>query len=87
MPPDNQNIAADEPDSAIPQPSRGDAPKYRLGVDNGRLAVYTMGKETPDLTFNVLVKYLPPVDQAALEKGIEIYDYNELSRLIEDYIS
>ncbi len=84
-PSDGQSVV--EHEHNIPHDPREAQPKYRLGEQDGRLAVYTIGKDTPDLVFDVYIKYLPPVDQEALIEGIIIYDYKELTERIEDYIS
>jgi len=88
LPPSHgDDIIAVEPENSLPQHSNSENPKYLLGEQEGRLAVYTIGKETPDLVFDVYIKYLPQMDQEALKEGIVIQDYGELTKRIEDYIS
>jgi len=62
-------------------------PRYLLSHYQGKLAVYIIGKEEPELVFERYLHYLPDVDRMKLEQGIEISDYSELLRMIEDYTS
>ena len=62
-------------------------PKYLLSHYEGKLAVYIIGKKDPELVFDRFLHYLPDVDRMRIEKGIEVSDYSELLRLIEDYTS
>lgn len=87
---------ADAPKSPAPQaekPAPGAAADetgssgYLLRAYEGRIAVFREGSTTPDLIFDVYTRMLPQPDQAALEVGILVQDYEELTRLIEDYIS
>ena len=39
------------------------------------------------MVFQVYLHNLPEQDQKALEEGLEVEDYRELDRLIEDYTS
>ena len=62
-------------------------PRYKLSHYEGKLAVYIIGKDDPELVFDRYLHYLPDVDRMKLEQGIEIADYSELLRMIEDYTS
>ncbi|MFV0497825.1 MAG: hypothetical protein ACK5L0_06650 [Candidatus Fimivivens sp.] len=62
-------------------------PRYLLSEHEGKLAVFMIGKKEPELVFDRYLHYLPDVDRLRLEEGIEISDYAELLRLIEDYTS
>ena len=62
-------------------------PRYLLGEHEGKLAVFIIGKKEPELIFDRYLHYLPDVDREKLEKGIEVAEYSELMRLIEDYTS
>lgn len=62
-------------------------PAYRLGSHRGKLAVYHHGEEEPFLVFQVYLHNLPEQDQAELTRGLEVRDYRELDRLLEDYTS
>ncbi len=62
-------------------------PRYLLSQYEGKLAVYIIGKKEPELVFDRFLHYLPDVDRMKLEKGIEVSEYSELLRLIEDYTS
>lgn len=88
--------AVDEPKPSVPQTEEpGESPEpaetqggsYLLREHEGRIAVFREGAETPELIFDVYTRMLPEPDQAALEAGILVRDYEELTRLIEDYIS
>ena len=83
-----------EPRSAVMEPVSGISaaasqvikkPKYLLSQHEGKLAVYIIGKKEPELVFERYIHYLPDVDRLKLTEGIEIYEYSELLRLIEDY--
>lgn len=71
---------------AIAQP-QAKKPRYLLGQHEGRLAVFIIGKKEPELIFDRYLHYLPDIDREKLEKGIEVAEYSELMRLIEDYTS
>lgn len=73
------NVAVGEPQSK--------KPRYRLASYQGKLAVFIIGKNQPELVFDRYLHYLPDVDREKLEEGIEVADYSELMRLIEDYTS
>lgn len=60
---------------------------YRIGVWEGKLAVFLAGSPSPDEVFDVYVSTLPPEEQRRLEAGIEITDEVELARRLEDYTS
>lgn len=62
-------------------------PRYLLSSYEGKLAVFMIGKEEPELVFDCYLHYLPDVDRMRLEEGIEVADYAELLQLIEDYTS
>lgn len=71
---------------AITQP-QAKKPRYLLASHEGKLAVFIIGKKEPELIFDRYLHYLPDVDREKLEKGIEVAEYSELMRLIEDYTS
>jgi hypothetical protein len=62
-------------------------PHYRLAGKDGKLAVFIIGKTEPELVFDIYLHHLPDVDRLRLEEGIEVQDYQQLLRLIEDYTS
>ena len=41
----------------------------------------------PEMIFDIFVRTLPEMDQELLRQGIRVETYEELTRLIEDYIS
>ena len=53
----------------------------------GKLAVFTDDLVQPDLVFDVYVRTLPELDQQQLSRGIRVKTYDELTSMIEDYIS
>ena len=58
-----------------------------LGSCNGYLALWKNGEPQPEQLFPFRVSVLPPRDQQALEAGIPVSSPQELSRLMEDYLS
>lgn len=71
---------------SAPAPSAGGA-AYLLRAYEGKLAVFTEDLVTPDLVFDVYVRTLPEADQKQLERGIRAGSYEDLTKLVEDYIS
>ncbi len=68
-------------------PTAPKVPKYVLRIHEGKLAVFIGDKKQPEIIFDQYVHLLPDVDRRELEKGIEVENYEELLRLIEDYTS
>ena len=62
-------------------------PAYLLSSYEGKLAVYRSQETDPFMVFQVYLHNLPEQDQKALKEGLEVEDYRELDRLIEDYTS
>ena len=60
---------------------------YLLRTYEGKLAVFTDDLVQPDLVFDVYVRTLPELDQQQLSRGIRVKTYDELTSMIEDYIS
>ena len=60
---------------------------YILKEYDGKLAVFRENQSKPYQVFNVYVKTLPAFDQGQLKQGIHVDGDDELSSLIEDYIS
>ncbi len=60
---------------------------YLLRTYEGKLAVFTTDLVEPNMVFDVYVRTLPATDQKALENGVRVETYEELTALIEDYIS
>ena len=58
-----------------------------LGEWEGKLAVFSPGGVSPEEVYDVYITSLPEQEQARLEKGIEIYDFDILYGLLEDYTS
>lgn len=79
LPPDPP---AEEPAVTVPSPAL-----WCLREHNGRLAIFKEGTDTPELIFDVYTRLLPSTDRTLLQQGIYAADYEELTRLVEDYIS
>lgn len=62
-------------------------PSYLLGEYNGRVSVLSPDTREPEMIFDIFVRTLPDADQELLRQGIRVATYEELTRLIEDYIS
>lgn len=69
--------------AATPEPK----PHYMLKGYEGKLAVFIIGKEEPELVLDRYLHHLPDVDRLRLEEGIQVAQYSDLLRLIEDYTS
>lgn len=81
---------ADQAGSSVISPNFPTAPKipkYVLKGHEGKLAVFIGDKKQPEIVFDQYVHLLPDIDRRELEKGIEVENYEELLRLIEDYTS
>jgi hypothetical protein len=65
----------------------GTTPSYVLREYDGRIAVFTVGNNFPEIVFEVSVDSLPVFDQYALARGVFAENVIELNRLIEDYTS
>ena len=73
-----QEIVSDSPVSK---------PKYMLKGEDGKLAVFIIGKKEPELVFDIYLHHLPDIDRKRLEEGIEVFEYEQLLNLIEDFTS
>lgn len=60
---------------------------YLLGEYNGRVSVLSPSTLEPEMIFDIFVRTLPDADQELLRQGIRVNTYEELTRLVEDYIS
>ena len=69
--------------SSIPIPEE----KYLMKSYGGKLAVFRFHEDHPLLIFDVYVSTLPEYDQRLLQEGIPAEGDEQLTRLIEDYIS
>jgi len=60
-----------------------------LGIEEGRVAIFTGGKENNNLKeiTNIEVDNLPPEEQEKLEQGIVFDSEEELLSLLDSYIS
>ena len=79
--------AAADPASEVAKSSVAAKAKYLIAGYDGKLAVYIIGKDEPEIVFDLKLYMLPDVDRQRLESGIEVSDYQELLRLIEDFTS
>lgn len=81
-----------EGSEALPEPSSSQAQSeeaagYLLGEYGGRVSVLSPATREPEMIFDIFVRTLPDADQELLREGIRVETYEELTRLIEDYIS
>lgn len=58
-----------------------------LGLYQGRLALWRSDAPLPEQIFQKTPDIYPEADQRALQKGIPFATEEELSRLLEDYLS
>lgn len=76
------------PELSAPSPSQPEeAAGYLLGEYGGRVSVLSPATREPEMIFDIFVRTLPDADQELLREGIRVETYEELTRLIEDYIS
>lgn len=85
---DQKNIAAK--DETIvrqhePLMTEQKPPLYRLGIWQGRVAVYDGRTNALQQVTEMPVSSLPDPDQVALKQGITVYTQLELAQLLEDY--
>ena len=64
-----------------------EAERYLIRDYQGRVAVFLEGVEEPEMIFDIYTKTLPELDQQQLTKGIPVEGYQQMTRLVEDYIS
>lgn len=62
-------------------------PLFFLGSSGGKLALFNAERDIVMGTYDVYINTLPPAEARALEKGIEIYDMEQLYSMIEAYTS
>ncbi|MCL2068849.1 MAG: hypothetical protein FWH00_03025 [Oscillospiraceae bacterium] len=62
-------------------------PVYIIREYEGHIAVFAHGDSEPQIVLDTQVKFLPDFDRMQLGEGIEVWSYDELTALIEDYIS
>lgn len=60
---------------------------YFIKEYGGRVSVIKDGSDVPEMIFDIQTKLLPEVDRQQLSQGIYVETYEELIRLVEDYIS
>lgn len=73
---ENRSTAASGPQS-----------RYLIKNHGGRLAVFQAQEQSPLLVFDVYISTLPEYDQQLLQEGIPAEGEEQLTRLIEDYVS
>ena len=62
-------------------------PAFIIKEYAGHIAVFYQNEIKPQIILETQVKFLPDYDRIQLASGIAVYSYEELSALIEDYIS
>lgn len=60
---------------------------YYIRDYKGRVAVVPSGQVEPEMIFDIQTKMLPELDRQQLSDGIYVETYEELIRMVEDYIS
>ena len=60
---------------------------FYLGLYNNHLAIFDSERSYPVITLPYCADLYPEEDQKRLRSGIEFNTSNELSRLLEDFIS
>lgn len=60
---------------------------YFIKEYKGRVSVIKGDSEVPEMIFDIQTKLLPEIDRKQLSEGIYVETYEELIRLVEDYIS
>ena len=60
---------------------------FLLGIHHGYVALWHDGDTNPVEVFPYRAEMLPKADRQALKKGIVIENEEELTRLLEDYLS
>ena len=60
---------------------------FILGCHQGYIALWTDGAVQPETVYPYPVSCFPPEDQEALRNGIRAETAQELTRLLEDYLS
>lgn len=58
-----------------------------LGICRGYLAIWNMGNPEPASVLPCRVDMLPEQDQKMLKEGIPISSSDELTKLLQDYLS
>ena len=80
-------VAAEPSSSLAPRDPVPEETVYLLGEYNGRVSVLSPATREPEMVFDIFIRTLPDIDQELLRQGIQVSTYEELTRLIEDYIS
>ena len=60
---------------------------FILGCHKEYIALWEEGAAEPRQVFPYKITVLPPSDQEMLKKGIHVKTIEELSQLVEDYLS
>lgn len=58
-----------------------------LGLSNGNLALWKDGNVQPEKVFPYHISLFPQSDQNLIKKGIPIHSKEELSQLLDDFLS
>ena len=58
-----------------------------LGLHNGYLALFENGSSEPSMILPYKAELYPKADRQALENGIPYENQQELTRLLEDFLS
>ena len=81
---EEKSAAVIEAENEMPQE---ETPEMMLGIFEGKLALYIGKSRYPDTVYDFFVRNLPPEDQNLLSEGIKISSEEELSKILEDFMS
>lgn len=82
-----QTVSAEPEQASVATVREPDAPVWRVGIYQGRVAVFLPEEEKPLQVLETPVDTLPAPDRAALENGISVCTREELTAILEDYDS
>ncbi len=82
-------VAAQPPSRSYEAPPSSSQPQsgYYIKDWGGRVSIIKEGEEVPEMIFDIYTKLLPEYDQEQLREGLYVASYEELTAMIEDYIS
>lgn len=60
---------------------------YIIRDYDGKVAIFSVGSSVPEMVFDVYTRTLPEEDRERLASGVYVATYEELTALVEDYIS
>lgn len=82
-----EEIPEEVPVAELPAESEPALQEMRLGIFEGKLALFFGESLYPGEIFELSVRTLPEPDRILLEEGIILHSEEELRRFLEDYMS